>query len=723
MGPDTEIIAGYEVYTPQAAADHKSATTNTKSAHPLGTCTQSSLPSLNLTCKLADQLSIAEITQAAEIVRTHFKGTDVKFNAITLKDPIKAEYIAFRDHGGPRPDRRAFVIVFPRGSCEVNEILVSVTSGKVLDARIIHDVLPILTLEDLDVCERVARADPRVIEMCKEIGLHDMSRVFFDGWAVGADERYGFDRRLQQGLAYWRSSKFDNQYAHPLDFTVVIDTEKEEVLRIDVRRVDGKRVPVPRDSHNFLPEFIQDSYNTTRLKPVDITQPQGVSFTMDGNQLSWAGFHMHIGFNYREGIVISDVSVDDMYENRRRMIFNRLSVAEMVVPYGNPDIPHHRKHAFDIGEYGMGLMTNPLRVGCDCKGAIKYLDAIMSSSHGYAAVLPNAVCIHEEDNGLLYKHTDYRDGKVVSARDRRLIISQVITAANYEYGFYHTFTLDGTYKLEVKLTGILNTAPLAKDEEAVPFGTRVAKGLNAHNHQHIFSLRIDPAIDGPKSTVVQNDAMSSEVPVGESGNLYGNAFYCKKTPLKTSKEGACDYNHHTSRTWDIINPNKINPACNKPVGYKIISRESPPLLCKPGSLVWRRAGFTRKVLWVTKYREDELFPAGNYVCQSTGQPGWPSNETVVDWSERNDNIENEDIICWLQFGITHFPRTEDFPLMPAEPLSIMLRASNFFEKNPALWVPPTSHEQDTTSKDLNKCCNDTTSGATTGDGSRRTSKL
>jgi primary-amine oxidase len=329
----------------------------------------------------------------------------------------------------------------------------------------------------------------------------------------------------------------------------------------------------------------------------------------------------------------------------------------------------------------------------------------MSTSHGYAAVLPNAICIHEEDNGLLYKHMDYRDGTTVVARDRRLIISQIITAANYEYGFYHTFQLDGTYKLEVKLTGILNTVPLTESEEArATYGSRMAPGLNAHNHQHIFSLRVDPHLDGPNNSVIQNDSVMSSIPVGDAGNLYGNAFYCEKTLLKTSKDGACDYKHETSRTWDIINPNKINPACNKPIGYKVISRESPSLLCQPGGLVWKRAGFTRKTLWVTRYNEDELFPAGKYVCQSNGMPGWPNNESIVDWSERNDSIENTDIVCWLQFGITHFPRTEDFPLMPAEPLSIMLRASNFFTKNPALWVPPTSHDQDTSSKDLNKCC-------------------
>ena len=651
-----------------------------------------------------DQLSVQEVCAAAELIRTNFDNVRMKFNTITLREPSKAAYVAFRDHDGPRPDREAFAILLLEGSCHVTEVLVNLTRECIISRKTLENVMPILTLEDLDLCERVARADPRVLEACKDIGIHDVNEVYFDGWAIGIDERFGFDRRLQQGLAYWRGAELDNQYAHPLDFVVVIDTEKEEVLCVDIKGYHGERVPPPKTNHNFLPQFIGGDYLTDRLKPLEITQPSGVSFTMDGNKLSWAGFHMHVGFNYREGIVISDVCIDDMYEKRRRMLFNRLSVAEMLVPYGNPDSPHHRKHAFDIGEYGMGFMTNPLKAGCDCKGAIKYLDAIISTSKGDAAVVPNAVCIHEEDNGLLYKHTDYRDGTMACARDRKLIISQIITAANYEYVFYHVFSLDGTYKLEVKLTGILNTWPLHPDEDAAPYGSQVAPSLNAHNHQHIFCLRIDPAIDGPLNTVVQNDAVASEIPVGQPGNEYGNGFYCKKTPIKTSREGACDYNHETSRTWDIINSNKINPASNKPPAYKIISRESPGLLAKPDSLVWRRAGFARHTLWVTRYKEEERYPAGDYVCQSNGELEWPANRTIVDWTAEDENLENEDIVCWLQFGLTHFPRTEDFPIMPAEPVSIMLRASNFFEKNPALWVPPTSVDVDHTSKDLNKCC-------------------
>lgn len=581
----------------------------------------------------------------------------------------------------------------------MGEVIANLTTGTVEEWKSVRDVGPTLTLEDLDICERVCRVDPRIIEVCREIGITDMSQVYFDAWAIGFDDRWGFERRLQQGLAYYRASEMDNQYAHPLDFTVVLDTEKEEVLAIDVRRVNGERTPVPRDQHNYLPQFVADGYQHDRLKPIEITQPQGVSFSMRGNEISWAGWKMHIGFNYREGIVLSDVRMHDMHEQRERSLFNRISLVEMVVPYGNPSAPHQRKHAFDVGEYGTGFMTNSLKLGCDCKGAIHYLDGIVATSDGHPALIKNAVCIHEEDNGLLYKHTDYRDGTVVSARDRRLIISQIITAANYEYGFYHIFTLDGTYKLEVKLTGQLNTYCLHPSEKAGPYGTEVARGIDAHNHQHIFSLRVDPALDGTRNTVLEQDALPSEHPVGSAQNPYGNAFYCKSTPVLRSGEGMRDYKHETGRAWAIVNPHRLNPASGKPVGYKILNPNCPPLLAQAGSVVHARAAFARHSLWVVPYRDYELFPAGDYVCQSTGARGHPHNATVVDWAARDEPVADADLVCYVQFGLTHFPRTEDFPIMPAEPVGVMLRASNFFEKNPALWVPSAAVCPDPSSRD------------------------
>ncbi|GAM90048.1 hypothetical protein ANO11243_080880 [Dothideomycetidae sp. 11243] len=691
MHLDTQFIAGYEIHRDLPQED----AAPTVLAHPL------------------DQLSLAEINRAVQIIRDAAAPKEVKFNCVTLREPRKAEYAAFRARRGPRPERHAFAIIIERQSNQVAEVVVNLEVAAVVSWKPVHNVMPTLTLEDLDVMERIARKDQRVIEACKGLGITDMNHVFFDAWAIGVDERWGFERRLQQGLAYFRNSPFDNQYAHPLDFSVVADTETEEVLSVDIRLVNGERTKVSFTEHNYLPQFIGDDYQPERLKPINITQPHGVSFRMRGNELSWAGYKMHIGFNYREGIVISDVRMEDHHEHRERTLFNRISIVEMVVPYGSPEAPHHKKHAFDVGEYGTGLMTNSLKLGCDCKGAIHYMDGIVCTSNGDPAVIKNAICIHEEDNGLLYKHTDFRNGDVISARDRKLIISQIITAANYEYGFYHTFTLDGTYKLEIKLTGMLNTYCMHPSEVATPWGTEVAPRINAHNHQHIFSLRIDPEIDGSRNSVVQNDAVPSDEPVGSPANFYGNGFYSKKTPLKTARDGGTDYKHETSRTWDIINPNSLNESTRKPVGYKIVNNNCPPLLAKPGSVVDKRAAFTRHSLWVTPYRDDELFPAGNYVCQSTGQENHEHNDTISDWVARDESIDNTDIVCYIQFGLTHFPRTEDFPIMPAEPVSVMLRASNFFRKNPALWVAPSSVSTDLSSRAAfpsaaAKCCQDGT---------------
>lgn len=671
MNIDTTSIAGYTIFR---AEDTGSSAVEPSLQQPL--------------VHPLDQLSINEIALAAKIIRQHAQPKALKFNCITLREPLKAEYAAFRERRGPRPDRKAFAIVLVRDSIICAEVVVNLASGVVELWKEVAEVNPTLTLEDLDITERVCRADPRVIEACRELGITDMAKVYIDAWAVGFDERWGHDRRLQQGIVYYRNSANDNQYAHPLDFTIVVDTEREEVLSVDIRRVNGERTAVPLEEHNFLPEFIGEQYVENLLKPIDITQPQGVSFRMHGNELAWGQFKMHIGFNYREGIVLSDVRVDDPSAGRQRTLFNRISVVEMVVPYGEPSAPHHKKHAFDVGEYGTGLMTNSLQLGCDCKGAIHYLDAVVSTARGDAAVIKNAVCIHEEDNGLLYKHTDYRDGTVITARDRRLIISQVITAANYDYCFYHIFTLDGTYKLEIKLTGQLNTTCMHPSETAAPYGTEVAPRINAHNHQHIFSLRIDPEVDGPNNSVVMTDAVAADDPVGSAGNPYGNGFLAKKTLLRTAKEGATSYKHETSRSWNIINPNSLNETAHTPVGYKIINNNCPAVLAKPGSMVWKRAAFARESLFVVPYRDYELFPAGDYVPQSEGEIGHPHNATVLDWVERDENIADTDIVCYVQFGLTHFPRCEDFPVMPSEPVSVMLRATNFYQKNPALWVPP-----------------------------------
>ncbi|KAK7204349.1 copper amine oxidase [Myxozyma melibiosi] len=645
-----------------------------------------------------DPLSGEEMKAAAAIVKAAYPDKRLSFNVLSLADPKKAEFLVWDADraNAPKPAREVDVVALEAGVSGVWEGLVDLTAGKIVEWTKVDGVQPILTFEDLAKVETVIRKDPKVIEQCVISGIpeSDMHKVYCDPWTIGYDERFGTERRLQQAIMFYRSDIDDSQYSHPLDFCPIFDTETSEIIAIDIPAV---RRPLSKAPHaNFHEKAVEalGGYRTD-IKPIVVQQPEGVSFKVSGREIEWQNFKFHVGFNYREGIVLSNISYNDHGEVRP--LFYRMSLAEMVVPYGNPDHPHHRKHAFDLGEYGGGYMTNSLALGCDCKGVIHYMDAAFPDREGNPIDIKNAICIHEEDDGVLFKHSDFRDSYATSINTRgvKLIVSQIFTAANYEYMIYWIFHMDGTIQLEIKLTGILNTYILGEGEDTRGFGTQVYPGVNAHNHQHLFNLRINPMIDGLNNSVQMVDAVPSDEPVGSPNNFYGNAFLPKITPFKTTGEAITDYNGATSRTWDMINPSRKHPYSGKPASYKLVSRESPMLLPKEGSLVAKRAAFARHTVHVTPYVDRQFYPAGKYVPQTSGEPSRGLPEWIGDGTGA---IENTDVVLWHTFGITHFPAPEDFPVMPAEPMTLLLRPRNFFKQNPALDVPP-SHLM-TTSKVL-----------------------
>ncbi|MCJ1479732.1 hypothetical protein MMC13_008418 [Lambiella insularis] len=631
-----------------------------------------------------DPLSTTEIENAVAIVRQEHGS--LYYNAITLHEPRKAMMLAWLADSAHvnRPHRVADIVAIEKGG-KVYDGLVDLKEEKILQWESNEGVQPLITMEDLQIVEHIVRVNPKVIEQCGILGIpkEDMHKVYCDPWTIGFDERFGSKVRLQQALMYYRPHIDDSQYTYPLDFTPIFNSDTQEIVHIDVPSI---RRPVNQaPANNYHPDAIKaEGGYRTDLKPIHITQPEGVSFKVDGRTVAWQNFKVHIGFNYREGIVLNNITYND--KGNERSLFYRLSLAEMVVPYGNPEHPHHRKHAFDLGEYGGGYMTNSLALGCDCKGTIYYMDAAFVNRAGASQTIKNAICVHEEDAGILFKHTDFRDDSVIVTRGRKLLISQIFTAANYEYCVYWIFHQDGTIQLEIKLTGILNTYAINPGEDTKGWGTEVYPGVNAHNHQHLFCMRIDPNIDGPLNTVFQVDAKAGTDPVGSAENMYGNAFYAHRTKYSTAREAMADYDGSSSRTWDMANTNKINPYSHNPACYKLVSREVPSLLPKEGSLVWKRAGFARHAVHVTRYQDDQLHPAGRHVPQTSGDPSRGLPEWIA--AHADENIANTDIVLWHTFGLVHFPSPEDYPIMPAEPMSVLLRPRNFFLKNPALDVPP-----------------------------------
>ena len=301
---------------------------------------------------------------------------------------------------------------------------------------------------------------------------------------------------------------------------------------------------------------------------------------------------------------------------------HRLSFAEMVVPYRDASPDHYRRTAFDIGEWGLGFMTTSLSLGCDCLGDITYLDAVVHDSRGEPRTIPNAICIHEEDSGVGWKHVDERAGVEVR-RQRRLVISFHVTVANYEYLVYWRFYQDGNIECEVRATGILVTSHTAAPGSRPANGTLVDHGLYAPFHQHFIVARLDLDVDGTANTVYVSDSVPA--PAG-GDDPYGLGLTVRSTPLRTEAEGKQDYDWSTQRGWKIIN-NNITNGLGTPIGYKLVPSAAFPPLIDPASPAYQRAEVIGHTLWVTPYAADERWPCGDFPVQSAHDTG------LAEWTE------------------------------------------------------------------------------------------
>jgi primary-amine oxidase len=326
------------------------------------------------------------------------------------------------------------------------------------------------------------------------------------------------------------------------------------------------------------------------------------------------------------------------------------------------------------------VLANSLELGCDCLGEIRYFDAWLNDNDGHAQVIKNAICLHEEDHGMLWKHTDWRTGKAEVRRSRRLVISMIATVGNYEYGYFWYLYQDGTIEYEVKLTGVISNAALPPGEKPA-HGTLVAPQVYGPNHQHIFCVRLDMMVDGPQNTVVECDSVA--VPPGPE-NPYGNAWVVQQAPLRSESEAQRVADGRAARYWKITNPGKLN-ATGEAVAYKLVPQDTVLPFWQPDTSIARRAGFANKHLWVTAYDRDQRFPAGEYPNQHPGGDGLPT------WAEADRPLENTDVVLWHTFTAHHTVRPEDWPVMPVTRAGFQLRAHGFFDGNPALDVPPPEH--------------------------------
>ncbi|GAA4357768.1 primary-amine oxidase [Microbacterium rhizosphaerae] len=618
-----------------------------------------------------DPLTGAEIDAARAILVSAGLLTETTRVPMLLPDePTKQELAAWVP--GAPIDRRVDVTLMDAATGEVVEAVVSVTRGEVVSQRS-HRASeapygqPQYLFEEYERAESIVKASPQWQAAMRRRGLDDRRELAFcsplaPGF-VGRENEVG--RRIIRSLTFLRDSEDDIPWAHPVEGLIVhIDLVTNEVIGIE----DEGDIPVPAGSGKYTPDAVGPA--RTSLKPIEITQPEGPSFRVDGSRVEWEKWSLRVGFNAREGLVLSDVSFDD------RSVLARASVPEMVVPYGDTSPTRFWISYFDAGEYLLGKNANPLQLGCDCLGVIRYFDGYVADDRGHAVKIPNVVCMHEEDYGVLWKHTEMGPVGAQVRRSRRLVVSYFATIGNYDYGFFWYFYLDGSIQVEAKATGIVFVGagiPGSANRHA----PEIAPGVFAPVHQHLFCARLDVAIDGEDNRLVEIDA--ARIPMGP-GNEFGNAFTWTETPLRSELEAQREADASVARVWEVQSSSRVNRV-GRPTAYHLLPQPTALLLADPQSSVAARAAFATKHVWATAYDRDERWPGGRYPNAHQGGAGLPA------YAADDRSLDGTDFVLWHTFGLTHIPRPEDWPIMPVDYAGFWFKPYGFLDVNPAMDVP------------------------------------
>jgi primary-amine oxidase len=597
---------------------------------------------------------------------------NTRYPLITLREPPKNEVLPWKP--GESFRREAFVYV--KQGPKTFEATVDIAGRKVISWKEIPGVQPSLVEDELAAAEEAVAENPEWQAAMRRRGITEYSTVRCYGNSpgyFGTREEQG--RRILRVICMDRSGVWETD-SRPIEGLIVVwDADARKVLRV----IDTGVVPIPRTQGNY------DTASVGKLRdvptPITVRQPLGPSFRIEGQSISWQKWNFHFRIDRRVGLVVSRVGYAD--GDKLRSILYEGSLSEIFVPYMDPSENWYWATFFDAGEFSNGF-SSPLEPGADCPENAVYFDQVYADHKGIPQLNPRAACLFERYSGdMAWRHTGHAD-PVESRKRRDLVLRTVGTFGNYDYAFDWVFRQDGTIEVAVGATGIdelkgviPRTAEEDHDGQAETYGRFVAEHTVAPDHDHYFSYRLDFDLDGSANSFVRDQLKVERLPADSPRK---SVWVAKAEVAKTENQAKLMMSMEHPEMWRVINPSVKN-AVGHQVGYEIMPGENAMSLLLPEDYPQRRAGFTNYQLWVTPYRENERYAAGDYPVQSKGGDGLPS------WTSANRPIENTDIVLWYTMGFHHVPHAEDFPVLPTIWHQFELRPNNFFSQNPALDLP------------------------------------
>ncbi len=626
-----------------------------------------------------DPLTENEIKMAVTVVKKDKSLTEfARFPNISLQEPDKQTVLNFKK--GDAIPRQAFLVILEPRLNKTYEAIVDTKASKIISWQEVSTGQPPLLDEEYEILDQVAKADIRWQEAMKKRGIADFENVIIDGWATGmmSEKEQASGKRLIRGITYYKGKDRNNYYGAPIEgLSVTVDLNNRQVFKVR----DTGIVPFSKANFDYDEKTLSPLQKA--LKPLRIQQPQGTTFQIKGNEVSWQNWKFRYLMHPREGLVLYLVTYND--KGKDRMILYRAGLSEMLVPYSDTSREWAVRSAFDVGEYRFGWLSTPLDKGNDVPENTVLLNTLFADDNGEPYIGENIIGIYEKDAGILWRHYDFNTETFEGRRARQLVVSTVAAIGNYDYGINWIFHEDGTLEQRSDLTGIM----LAKATHDVTnahnhgdqFGTLVAANVEAINHQHFLNFRLDFDVDGVKNSVTEMKVST----LSPEKNPFGNAFTMSERNLQQESEAIRDVNLAESRAWMVMNKNQKN-SLGMPTSYMLMPSTNSIYYPNFQADSRQRGEFATHHFWATRYKANELYAAGDYPNQGKKGRGLPQ------YTADNESLDNEDLVVWYTYGVTHIPRPEEWPIMTVHPAGFKIMSWGFFDQNPVLNVPKNNLE-------------------------------
>ncbi len=609
-----------------------------------------------------DPLTAGELERAVEILSVAGRlGPEARFALIDLAEPSKQQVREDLESGAPFR-RSARAMVYDWATHVASEAVVALTSGDVTSWSDHEDDEPPVRRLVISRLNEVVKADPDWQRAVRGLGVRDLSRV---NVLANVDEDTRLEivdgERFATGVAFMMDERMESM-GIPVFARV-------NLTRGDVVEVDTRDAPWRASDRRA------EDRGREALRPLDIQQPLGVSFSIDGSEVRWQNWRFRYGVHPRRGLELFDVTYADDGEDRP--VLYRASVSETLTPYGDPRWTVW--YPIDEGDYGFG--THGIRSavpGADAPPNAVFRPAVLHDHEGQPYAVPRAVTFYERDGGVLWRHAEE------SRRSRELVVSFLSAIDNYDYVFNWIFRQDASLRVEVQLTGIINAGNTDIDRDTTVFRaetrryrTLVAPRITGPNHQHFFSYRLDLDVDGPGGNSVLEVDVDAD-PVGPA-NPDGHWYAMRERVLPTELAARRPLRAAASRTWRVVNGTRSN-TLGQPTGFSLMPGGNAFPAAAPGSPSRAKLGFVDWHLWVTPFEPAEMHAGGDYLQPGVRGGGLPA------WTAADRPVADADVVLWYTLGITHQVRPEDHPLMPVHTAGFSLVPFGFFTANPALDV-------------------------------------